>query len=80
MKEGALGAVIDERIEQFKKHCERASYHHADDSGKEWGLGAVQQKKAQDIYDNASGFVRTQIEEAFSKGGYLMRLKKMEEL
>ena len=41
-------------VEQFQKEASQASYHFANDSGKEWGFGYEHQRKAQAIYDAAT--------------------------
>ena len=39
------------KIKDFKDLGLTASYHYADDSGKEWGLGRKAQDKALEIFD-----------------------------
>ena len=39
-------------IEQFKKHARAASYHYADDTGKEWDLAKKEKNIALEIFDN----------------------------
>lgn len=39
-------------IEQFKKHARSASYHFADDTAGEWGLGYKEQSIALQIFDD----------------------------
>lgn len=38
-------------LARFKEHGDRASYHYADDSAKEWGLANVEKRKALAIFD-----------------------------
>ena len=38
-------------VEQFKTHGMSASYHYADDSGKEWNLGDAEKAKALAVFD-----------------------------
>ena len=60
-------------IDQFENECGIASYHFADDSGKEWGKGLEHSRLAQKIYDGASDEAKA-IMEAVHKG-YLNSLK-----
>jgi hypothetical protein len=43
---------MSERCKEFKKLGLSASYHFADDSGKEWGHAYKDQKKAIKLYDD----------------------------
>ena len=38
-------------LERFKELGEKASYHYADDSGKEWSLGNKAKLECLEIYD-----------------------------
>ena len=38
-------------LEEFTKHSNSASYHYADDSGKEWNLADTAKRKALEIFD-----------------------------
>lgn len=46
-KDYAEGLAI---LSSFEQHGKSASYHYADDSGKEWHLGALERDKALDIW------------------------------
>ena len=39
-------------LDDFKKHGMQASYHYADDSGKEGGSGDVEKRKALKVFDD----------------------------
>ena len=39
-------------VETFKQHGMKASYHYADDSGKEWGHGSREKKLALILFDD----------------------------
>jgi len=41
----------DNILEEFKKYGYKASYHYADDSAKEWGLGRQQKELALALFD-----------------------------
>ena len=38
-------------LDDFKKHGMKASFHYADDTGKEWGSGDAEKRKALAIFD-----------------------------
>ena len=42
---------VSENVARFQKEASSASYHFADDSAKEWGLGYAHERTAQAIYD-----------------------------
>lgn len=42
----------NEAIEQFKKHGDKASYHYADDSCREWGLADKEKANAIAVFDS----------------------------
>ena len=42
----------DELLAQFRKGGSTASYHFADDTASEWGLGSKHEKEALRIFDN----------------------------
>jgi len=37
-------------LEEFKKHASAASFHYADDSGKEWGSARKRKDQAMQLY------------------------------
>lgn len=39
-------------LAEFKKHGNKASYHYADDSCKEWGLGDSERSKALKLFND----------------------------
>ena len=38
-------------LEEFKMHGMKASYHYADDSGREWHLASREKSAALDLFD-----------------------------
>ena len=42
---------MNDILERFKKHARDASYHYADDSTKEWGLGDREKRQALELFD-----------------------------
>lgn len=39
-----------EKLEAFDKHGRSASYHYADDTGKEWGTAKIEERKARNLF------------------------------
>lgn len=60
-------------IAEFRENASRASYHHADDSGKEWGLAKPYESRCQEIYDAAGDDLKAELK--VIKGKYLISLK-----
>lgn len=54
-------------VENFIKHGDKASYHYADDSAGEWGLGNNERDLALEIFDNASDPERVLMRQAAQK-------------
>lgn len=42
---------MNDILEKFKHHATKASYHYADDSGKEWKMADKERNKAKEIYN-----------------------------
>lgn len=42
---------MNDTLIKFKRHASRASYHYADDSGKEWGLAKQDKDAALELFD-----------------------------
>ena len=64
-------------IDEFKRLCYKASYHFADDSGKEWGLAYKAKSEALEIFD-AHPDLQAEMREIakwFLWGGEMTRLR-----
>jgi len=62
----------NELLEEFKKNASNASYHHADDSGREWGQARKYEDRCKEIWANADEELKASIREAVKTGGYLI--------
>jgi hypothetical protein len=62
-----------ERIAEFEMNAEHASFHHADDSGKEWGLAKPYECRCQEIYDAGDEELRAAIRKI--KGRFLISIR-----
>jgi hypothetical protein len=60
-------------VVEFREHAGHASYHHADNSGGEWGLAKPHQQRCQEIYDAAAPVLQAYL--AGIKGEYLIRIR-----
>lgn len=63
----------DPTVIAFRKAAGSASYHHADDSGKEWHLARPYVEECQRLYDASEGSVRAYLLRI--KGEYMISLK-----
>lgn len=44
---------MNNTVQQFKHNVSMASYHHADDSTKEWAKAKAYERKAREIFESA---------------------------
>lgn len=63
----------DDLIEEFKDAAGHASFHHADDSGKEWDLAKTYEQRCQEIYDAADDDLKARL--MAIKGNYLIYIR-----
>lgn len=66
-------AHLADDVRAFCKAAGSASYHHADDSGREWHLAKPHQAECQRIYDEGSDKLKARLRQI--KGNYLITLK-----
>lgn len=59
-------------VQAFKRECSQASFHYADDTGREWHLGNTHNRLAQEIFDKASP--EDQAEMWAEKGRYMVSI------
>lgn len=64
---------LDPRVIEFRDQATKASYHHADDTCKEWGLAKPYERRCQEIYDSVSGDLKDFLDKI--KGGYLITIR-----
>lgn len=65
--------IEDGLIQEFKDAAVHASFHHADDSGKEWGLAKPYEQRCQEIYDAADNALKDRL--MAIKGNYLISIR-----
>ena len=70
----AEAKIEDDLIQEFKDAASRASFHHADDSGKEWGLAKPYEQRCQEIYDAADEALKARL--MAIKGKYLISIRR----
>lgn len=74
-RDSGIGAFEDEaEVIEFREQASRASYHHADDSGREWSMAKPYQRRCQEIYDAASDDLKEHLEHV--TGDYLISIKR----
>lgn len=66
-------AHLHEAIAPFTAAASMASFHYADDTGREWGFARRHERECQRLYDEASPELRAAIEAI--KGEYMLTLK-----
>lgn len=59
-------------LEQFKAAAAAASYHHADDSGREWGKARAYEDRCKEIWNDADDELKAEIRQAVKVGSYLI--------
>ena len=69
----AEAKIEDDLIEEFRDAAGHASFHHADDSGKEWGLAKPYEQRCQEIYDAADEALKSRL--MAIKGNYLISIR-----
>lgn len=67
-------AHLLDAIAPFMVAAEKASYHHADDSGREWFMAKPYQAECQRIFDEASTELRDALRSI--KGEYLISIRE----
>lgn len=50
-------------IEEFRRAVSSASYHHADDSTREWGQARVHENRAKEIFAGADDELKAELRE-----------------
>jgi len=65
--------TIENAIAEFRDNASKASYHHADDSGREWPQAKPYERRCQEIYDAADAETKAALAQIAK--GYLIRLR-----
>lgn len=64
----------EQLIEDFCDNASKASYHFADDSGKEWNLAYKYQQICRDIYRNADDELKELLRSLITQNRYLIAI------